>query len=101
MIQFSLKGKTAIVSGGAKGIGNAISKKFAQQGASVHVLEINIEKSTNENAKVGEHGGSIKMHQCNVASAKEVEQVVDEIISEAKTIDILVNNALSFNLSIV
>ena len=38
---FSLKDKTAVVTGGASGIGLAISKLFALQGASVHILELN------------------------------------------------------------
>ena len=45
---FNLNGKTAIVTGGASGIGLAISRLFAQQGAVVHILELNIDQAERE-----------------------------------------------------
>ena len=47
---FSLKDKTAIVTGGASGIGLAISKLFARQGAIVHILELNHQQAEQEAA---------------------------------------------------
>jgi NAD(P)-dependent dehydrogenase (short-subunit alcohol dehydrogenase family) len=89
----NLTNKIAIVTGGASGIGKAISLKFAAQGAKVHVLELNIENSDFLLSEVKNDSGSIKIHQCNVANSKEVRKVIDGIISEDKKIDILVNNA--------
>lgn len=93
MSQFSLKGKTAIVTGGASGIGKAISLKFASQGASVHILELNIENTDELISEIEKNHGKVTIHQCNVAKSEEVKNVINAIISEAKTVDILVNNA--------
>lgn len=93
MSLLSLKNKITIVTGGASGIGKAISLKFAAQGARIHVLELHIENSENLISDAANYSGSIKIHQCNVSNSKEVKAVVDAIISEEKTIDILVNNA--------
>jgi len=93
MTQFSLQGKTAIITGGVSGIGKAISQKFALQGASVHVLELNTENSGALISEVETHHGKVKVHQCNVANPKEVQEVIKQIVSESKIIDILVNNA--------
>ena len=93
MTQFSLKGKTAIVTGGTSGIGKAISINFALQGASVHVLELNTENSGALISEVDAHYGKVKIHQCDVANSKDVQEVIKQILSETKTIDILVNNA--------
>ncbi len=93
MTQFSLKGKIAIVTGGASGIGKAISLKFAAQGAQVHVLELNTENSNELISEIENKNGNVKVHRCNVAILKEVKKVVETITSEEKKIDILVNNA--------
>ena len=93
MTQFSLQGKTAIITGGGSGIGKAISQKFALQGASVHVLELNTENSGALISEIETQQGKVKIHQCNVADSKEVKKVIKEIVSESKIIDILVNNA--------
>jgi len=93
MSLFSLKGKIAIVTGGASGIGKAISLKFAAQGARVHVLELNTENSNELISEIENNNGSVKVHPCNVSNSKEVKKIINAIISEEKTIDILVNNA--------
>ena len=93
MSEFSLKGKTAIVTGGASGIGRAITEKFASKGAYVHILELNIDNTEELVSDIESKGGEIKVHKCNVANFDEVKSVVDNIIEEVKNIDILVNNA--------
>jgi len=80
-----LKNKTAIVTGGASGIGLAIANVFAANGANVHVLEIE------EDAKI-ESDHDIEIHQCDVSNHKQVHDVIGNI-TNIETLDILVNNA--------
>lgn len=83
---FSLQNKTAIITGGGSGIGKAIAVLFAQQGATVHIIELD-EKAASET--INEIGGSAAYHICNISDQK---QVVD-IFNSIGKIDILVNNA--------
>lgn len=91
-MKFSLKGKTAIVTGGGSGIGEAISIALAEQGASVQILELNKENGQDTVNTIQKNGGVAQVHQCNVVDQKEVIDVVESIASNNK-IDILVNNA--------
>lgn len=89
---FSLKGKTAIVTGGASGIGKAIAQKFAAQGANVHILELSKEEGNKIVAEIIKDGGKAKSYVCDVSRQDQVRDVVTQI-SEGRTIDILINNA--------
>ena len=80
-----LKNKTAIVTGGASGIGLAITNVFAANGAKVHVLELK------KDAKI-ESNHDIQIHQCDVANHQQVHEVIGKI-TESEPLDILVNNA--------
>lgn len=80
-----LQNKTAIVTGGASGIGLAITQLFAANGATVHVLELD------GNVTI-QAEGKVQVHQCNVADTAQVGEVIGSIIS-ANEVDILVNNA--------
>ncbi len=78
-----LEGKTAIVTGGASGIGLAISDEFEKNGAIVHVLEVSVDPDVT---------GNKIYHSCDVSDSTQVRNVIDQIASESP-IDILVNNA--------
>ena len=86
---FSLKGKTAVVTGGASGIGKAISEIFARQGATVHILELNENAAIELKNSLNTEGGITFAHACDVASQASVKAVFDTI----ESLDILVNNA--------
>jgi NAD(P)-dependent dehydrogenase (short-subunit alcohol dehydrogenase family) len=92
MSEFSLERKTALITGGASGIGKAISLKFAQKGAHVCVLEIDNDAAQKLVKEIISLGGKATGYQCNVADKKEVLSVVESITKE-HSIDILVNNA--------
>ena len=80
-----LKNKTAIITGGASGIGLAITNVFAANGAKVHVLEVK------DDTKI-ENDHDIQIHQCDVSNHKQVHDVIGKI-TEGEPLDILVNNA--------
>lgn len=88
----SLKNKIAIVTGGASGIGQAISTLFAQQGALVHILELNHQQAEREVDAIRTSGGSAFAHSVDISIQAEVNKVISEI-GQSGNIDILVNNA--------
>ena len=92
MALFNLENKTAIITGGASGIGEAISKKFAAQGAYVHILEFNAENGNTVVSEITANGGKAVFHHCDVSNNRQVAQLVASI-GEKQYIDILVNNA--------
>nr|WP_299074384.1 SDR family oxidoreductase [uncultured Allomuricauda sp.] len=91
-MKFSLKGKNVLITGGGSGIGRAISKTFAGQGAFVHILELNLENAKETVDEIVSDGGEAQAYECNVAKQQDVVSAVKPIL-ETKGVDILVNNA--------
>lgn len=89
---FSLKNKVALVTGGASGIGLAISTAFAEAGATVHILELNAEQAQQEADRLTAAGYHVRAHGVDVSKQADVRAVVDGIAAEGP-IHILVNNA--------
>lgn len=90
----SLKDKTAIVTGGSRGIGEAVALKLAQQGANIAIVYIG-DKSEAENAKskIEELGVKVELYYSDVSDFKASEEVIKKIIEDFGGVDILVNNA--------
>jgi NAD(P)-dependent dehydrogenase (short-subunit alcohol dehydrogenase family) len=89
-----LQGKTAIVTGGSQGIGKAVAKCFALQGASVVTCSRNLQKA--QAAAEGilrETGKRIEALRADVTRNRDVQRIVDTVIKRYGRIDILVNNA--------
>lgn len=86
---FSLKGKSAVITGGGSGIGRAISILFAQQGAHVHILELNAESGAAVADEIITKNGQTSVHSCDVSDQQKVVSLFNEI----GKVDILVNNA--------
>ncbi len=89
-----LEGKTALITGAARGIGKALALKFAAEGANIAFTDLVID----ENGKATEDeiaalGVKAKGYASNAAKFDETQTVVDEIVKEFGRIDILVNNA--------
>ena len=87
---FSLEGKTAVVTGGGKGIGQAICEAFAAQGASVYLLEIDLGAANQVRQSIGP---ACRVFECDVTDLEQLQAVFGQIAEAAGHIDILVNNA--------
>src|SRR5688500_15483768 len=90
---FSLEKKTAIITGGGSGIGKAIAETFAQQGASVYILELNAETAEQTIRTIHSKGKQAIAFSCNVADQKVVKNIVQKVIEQSGKVDILVNSA--------
>lgn len=89
-----LDGKTALVTGAARGIGKAISLKFASEGANVAFTDLVINEAAEQTLKELEaYGVKAKAYASNAASFEESHAVVEQILKDFGSIDILVNNA--------
>lgn len=89
---FELNGKVVLVTGGASGIGLAISRTFAKQGAYVHILELNGDLAQQIATEITSEGGQAEAHTVDVSKQADVLGVINAI-AEKQKINILVNNA--------
>src|SRR5574344_446550 len=89
-----LSGKTAIVTGAARGIGKAIALKFASEGANIAFTDLIIDDNAENTAKeIEAMGVKAKGYASNAANFEDTAKVVAEIHKDFGRIDILVNNA--------
>lgn len=90
---FRLDNKTAIVTGGGSGIGEAISLVFARQGATVYIFDIDEAGANNTLGQIKEEGGTALFKKADVTDLDQVEQAIKTVVDERGGLDILVNNA--------
>lgn len=89
-----LEGKTALITGAARGIGKAIALKLASEGANIAFTDLNIDENAKETEKeIAAMGVKCKGYASNAALFDETHTVVEEIVKDFSSIDILVNNA--------
>ena len=89
-----LDGKTAIVTGAARGIGKAIALKFASEGANIAFTDLVIDENAENTAKeIEAMGVKVKGYASNAANFEDTAKVVADIHKDFGRIDILVNNA--------
>jgi len=89
----SLTNKRAVITGGAMGIGFAISYRLAEAGASIVIVDIHRERAEKASEELRSNGYEASFIQADVSKEKEVKDMVNTIVGEAGGIDILVNNA--------
>ena len=89
-----LRGKVAIITGGSRGIGAAVARKFAAEGANIAVVYAGSEEAAEVVcAECVAMGVTAKSYRCNVADFDEAKQTVNQIKADFGTVDILINNA--------
>ncbi len=87
-------GKTVVITGGSRGIGEAIAESFLQTGAQVHALSrTESTRSAELQEKAAKAGGSYRWHAADITERSALEEVIDSILKSENGIDVLVNNA--------
>ncbi|WP_430908944.1 3-oxoacyl-ACP reductase FabG [Maribacter sp. 2-571] len=87
-----LKDKVAIVTGGARGIGKAVSELFAKEGATVYIWDL-LEEGGQTAEQITAHGGKASFLMISVTDKDAVQKAVADIHAQHGKIDILINNA--------
>jgi len=89
-----LKGKTAVITGAARGIGAAIANKFASEGVNVAIIDYcTAEQAEASVENVKSYGVNAQFYRCNVADIEECKEVIKNVTADFGGVDILVNNA--------
>ena len=89
-----LEGKTALITGAARGIGKAIALKFAEEGANVAFTDLVIDENGQATeSEIAAKGVKAKGYASNAADFAQTEEVVNQVKADFGSIDILVNNA--------
>ena len=89
-----LEGKTALITGASKGIGRKIAEKFAEQGANVAFTYLSsVEKGEALEQELQSFGTKVKGYRSDAAKFDQAGQLINDILTEFGSIDIVVNNA--------
>lgn len=85
------EGKVVVVTGGGSGMGRAACKKFAEEGAKVVVVDIDIKRAEKTKEEIETEGGEAIAIKCDVSNAMDVKKMVEQVLNKYGKIDILVN----------
>lgn len=88
-----LQNKTAVITGGGGGIGGATCRRFAQEGAKVAVLDLNLDAAEKVAGAIRDAGGTAEAVRCDIADRTSVDAAIATTTTKLGPVDILVNNA--------
>ncbi|GGI91945.1 3-hydroxybutyrate dehydrogenase [Legionella impletisoli] len=88
-----LSNKVAIVTGAASGIGKEIALVYAKEGAKVAIADLNLSQAENVVHEIKDNGGQAMAVEMNVVDEEQVQEGVDKVAEQFKSVDILVSNA--------
>lgn len=91
-----LKGKSALITGSARGIGRAFAEAYVREGATVAIGDINLEAAEKTASEIGGNAYAVKLDVTDLAS---IEAAVKAVETRAGGLDILINNAALFDLA--
>ncbi len=89
----ALDAKTAIVTGGASGIGTAIARRFAHKGAQIAVLDIDDAAAEATVEEIESSGGAAAPFPCDVSDQQSVDAAFEDVVRRFGSLDLLINNA--------
>jgi 3-oxoacyl-[acyl-carrier protein] reductase len=92
-VQKLLENKVAVVTGAGRGIGEAIARRLAGEGAAIAVCDVMLENAQQVATNLAKNGAKSSAYAVNVTDSKQVKDVCDKIVAEFGRVDILVNNA--------
>jgi len=92
-MQRLLENQVAVVTGGGRGIGEAIVRKLAGEGAAIAVCDVMLETAQKVASDLESKGTKSKAYAVNVTDATQVQQVCEKVVADFGRVDILVNNA--------
>ena len=91
---FDLKGRTALVTGGSRGLGKAMARGFAEHGADVMICSRSEEELKGAAAEIGEGlGGAVDYRVCDMSNREDTDALAAAALERFGTVDILINNA--------
>ena len=91
---FSLKGKKGFITGAARGIGKCLAEAFTEMGASIAIVDIDIEEAKKTAGELADrYSAHTTAIRCDVTDAEDVERMMETFIKEYGTIDFAINNA--------
>lgn len=91
-----LQGKSALITGSARGIGRAFAEAYIREGAIVAIADINLDRATKTADELGPSAYAVEM---DVTSQASIDAAIAAVVAKAGGLDILVNNAALFDLA--
>ncbi|WP_312365653.1 L-iditol 2-dehydrogenase [Ensifer sp.] len=91
-----LEGKSALITGSARGIGRAFAEAYVREGAKVAIADINLARAQETALQIGPHAYAVEM---DVTQQASIDAAIEAVVREAGGLDILVNNAALFDLA--
>lgn len=101
MSLLTLSGRTAIVTGGSKGIGRAIAEKLAEGGMNVAIFARGIDVAEKTAGMITEAHGNCKAYQCDVSVVDDINKAVKKVFEDFGSVDVVVNNAAILDTSTI
>jgi|TARA_R110002012_G_scaffold284296_1_gene475044 NAD(P)-dependent dehydrogenase (short-subunit alcohol dehydrogenase family) len=89
-----LEGKSALITGAARGIGKAFAERYVREGATVAIGDVNYEAATLAAQEIGEGAYAVRL---DVTQQESIDQAIGKVVERAGKIDILINNAALFD----